>query len=142
MLRLAEQSRDNHRRFVERVVDSETVWMLNMGEGAAYCESNNDEQRPVLMFWSDRAYAQRVRNSGFEDCEIESLSLFEFLFRWLPGIAGDGAIIGTNWTGDLCGLEIEPLALQDELIAAMPRERLQEFQDRLRISIEEQNSGH
>src|SRR5262245_49631751 len=139
MLQLTEQSRENHRRFVARVVAAEAVWMLDTGSGAACCESNEEQAAPVLMFWSDRAYAERARKGEFEDCSVESCSLFDFLFRWLPGMADDGALVGTNWNEDLAGTEIEPLALQDEIIGAMTQERLGEYQARLREGIERQN---
>jgi hypothetical protein len=141
MLRLQEESRENHRRFVERIVASETVWMLDSGNGAAYCESNEEEERPVLMFWSDRAYSERVRQAGFEDCQIDSCSLFDFLFRWLPGMEGDGALVGTNWSGDLAGTECEPAVLHEEIVAAMTEGKLQEYRERLRREIEEQKRG-
>ncbi|MCW8877448.1 MAG: DUF2750 domain-containing protein [Kangiellaceae bacterium] len=38
-----------------------------------------------------------------------SMSLFDF-FRWLAGMSDDGIAAGTNWTGDLVGLECDPQA--------------------------------
>ena len=96
---------DNHDRFIRRIIESETVWYLQHTDGVANSVSNEDEETTILMFWSDIAYAKRVRNNGFEDYQERSMDLFEFLYRWLPGMSGDGVLAGTNWTGDLIGCE-------------------------------------
>ncbi|MDB6132703.1 MAG: hypothetical protein JWM59_946 [Verrucomicrobiales bacterium] len=36
------------------------------------------------------------------------MDLFDFWFRWLPGISGDGILAGTNWDGELRGVECDP----------------------------------
>ncbi|MDB6132704.1 MAG: hypothetical protein JWM59_947 [Verrucomicrobiales bacterium] len=62
-----------HLRFVERVVASQKVWYLeNRGGTASACsnqdtEEGEDSEITILMFWSDRAYATRVKNNGFGD---------------------------------------------------------------------------
>jgi hypothetical protein len=139
MLRDAAQSQDNHGRFIERIVAAETVWYLDTGSGAAYCESNEDgEDRPVLMFWSDRPYAQRVQRGEFDDCSVNSISLFDFLFRWLPGMTQDNVLVGTNWTGDLVGLERDPEALKNEILDAMSAEMVHHYKEKLAQSLKEQ----
>jgi hypothetical protein len=60
VLRDKADSRADHRRFVERVVASEVVWVLRDEKGVAYCDSNEDAEPHVLVFWSDRAYAVRA----------------------------------------------------------------------------------
>jgi hypothetical protein len=115
----------NHRRFVERVITNQCVWYLKNGEGVATSTSNYDDEETenettVLMFWSDRAYASRVKNNGFENYEVECLELFNFLYRWLPGMTGDRVLAGTNWSGDLIGVEKDPFELREEIEASMP----------------------
>lgn len=131
----------NHERFVSRVVESEVVWGLQAPSNFAFCPSN-DEERDVLMFWSDRGYASRVQQNHFPEYEPIEISLFDFLFRWLAGMEGDGALAGTNWDGDLAGLEVEPNALRDELLAAMGLERVQQYLDRLRAALEQEGQSH
>jgi hypothetical protein len=64
MIRDTAACRDNHERFLDRVVKSETVWGLRGPSGFADCDSN-DSDSVVLMFWSDRGYAARVRQQSF-----------------------------------------------------------------------------
>jgi hypothetical protein len=109
----------NHERFVSRVAESEVIWGLQGRTGFAVCPSNDDEERQVLMFWSDSAYASRVKQIHFPEYEPVQISLFNFLFRWLSGMEDDGVFAGTNWNGDLAGCEIEPGELRDQLLGVM-----------------------
>jgi hypothetical protein len=124
----------NHDRFVFRVAESEVVWGLQTPSAFAVCPSN-DEERHVLMFWSDRGYASRVKQNHFPEYEPVEISLFDFLFRWLSGMEGDSVLAGTNWNGDLAGREVEPGELRDQLLAAMGQDRVQQYLDRLRAGL-------
>ena len=131
---------ENHRRFVERVTTSETVWGIRVANGFASAESDETaEESPdsttVLLFWSDRAYAARARRASYPEGHVESLTLFDFLFRWLPGMRTDRVLAGTNWTGDLIGIERKPDDLQDELLEAMGASRAHDYLTRLKQAI-------
>ena len=128
----------NHERFVSRVVASEVVWGLHAPSGFAVCPSNEDEERNVLMFWSDHGYASRVKQNHFPEYEPVEVSLFDFLFRWLPGMDGDGVLAGTNWNADLAGRETEPNELKDQLLDAMGNDRVEQYSERLRAALKQQ----
>lgn len=138
MLRNTADSKADHRRFVTRVAVSETVWVLRNAEGVAWCESNDNPQVQVLLFWSDKAYAARAQQGHFPGYEISSIHLFDFLFRWLCGMSDDRVLAGTNWTGDLVGLEVNPDALLDELIGHLEDAKRADYGERLRQGIEKQ----
>jgi hypothetical protein len=131
---------ENHERFVLRAIASESVWGVRNESGFQSCESNEDESRSVLLFWSDAAYARRAISRDYPDCEAANIDLFAFLFQWLPGIAADKVLVGTNYTAELCGSELEPMELQDQLLDAMPREMLGQYRDRLARELEEQRA--
>ena len=126
MIRDTATCRENHERFIRRIIESETVWYLSDNEShTAYCYSNDDdfdEDVSVLMFCSDEAYANRARKSEFTEYSVKFMSLFDFLYRWLPGMTGDGVLAGTNWTGDLVGLEFKPYDLRVEIEGMMSKE--------------------
>ena len=128
----------NHERFVSRVAESEVVWGLQAPIGMAVCPSNDDEERQVLMFWSDRGYASRVKQNHFPEYEPVEIGLFDFLFRWLSGMEGDGVLAGTNWNGDLAGREIAPGELKDQLLDAMGKDRVQQYSERLSAALKQQ----
>lgn len=52
------------------------------------------------------------------------MTLFDFLFRWLPGMSGDGVLAGPNWNQDLIGLEIDPFALRESIDSALSPEQM------------------
>lgn len=112
----------NHDRFVKRISESEVVWYLSHPDGVANSVSDNDEETTILLFWSDRPYATRARKDGFSEYQEDSMDLFNFLFRRLPAMSGDGVLAGTNWTQDLIGVEKDPFALREEIQNQMPDE--------------------
>ncbi len=130
MFHLQSEAELNHRRFVVRIIQTERVWGIRGPQGFLPVRSDQVNGLDVLPFWSDAAYARRSAHL-FEEAEVDSLELFEFLFRWLPGMSEDGLLAGTNWTGDLTGREVEALELQDEILEEMPCELVQRYFDRL-----------
>lgn len=140
MLRDTATCEANHRRFITRVAESEKVWALRNLEGYAVCDSNDDPDRSVLLFWSDRAYAKRAVETEFPDFRPSTITLFDFIFRWLPGMSREGDLVATNWAGDLAGLEMDPLDVQEQLTDALSQERRAKYSARLRQAIAEEHN--
>lgn len=117
MLDLAVASKERHERFVHRVVAAREVWVLKDVDGWVCSESTREEgeNRSVMPFWSDRAYAKQCAKEEWSDYEPTQIPLDKFLERWLPGMAKDGLFVGTNWNAALCGHEILPLELKVEI---------------------------
>ena len=119
---------ENHDRFIKRIVESEIIWSLSRENSYAYSESNQDENpADIILFWSDKAYANRVKQNHYPEFEETTINLFNFLFRWLPGMSSEGVLAGTNWTGDLVGLEYNAYKLRLEIEAALSSEQIDRF---------------
>ena len=118
----------NHQRFIKRVVEQELVYALSSSEGIAISTSNDEEELDVLMFWSDKAYALRSKNKLGESFSLQEVELFDFLYRWLPGMSGDKVLAGTNWNADLIGTEIDPFQLREEIEEKMNKELLDKYE--------------
>jgi hypothetical protein len=118
-LDLTVASEERHQRFVQRVVASEIVWGLKDSEGWVTSSSTNDEteDRPIMPFWSDRAYAKQCAKDEWSVYEPTEIPLDLFLEHWLPGMEGDGYLVGTNWNAQLSGHEVEPSQLLEEINA-------------------------
>ena len=129
MLRDTATCQANYDRFLERTVGSSEAWILSSSSGAAFCGSNDDEQISVILFFSDAAYARRAQ-SHFPDHEPKRIDLFDLLYRWLPGMSGDGVLAGPNWTSDLVGLEVDPLTMREALEAALRPEQQTALRER------------
>lgn len=123
MLRDTADCKADFQRFVKRVAENEVVWYLTSEEGVAVCDSHEDDDDgspfTVMLFFSDEAYARRCKNAHFEDHEVRSMTLFDFLFQWLPGMSGDGVLAGPNWNQDLIGLESDPFDLREQIEAEL-----------------------
>ena len=131
----------SHERFVRRIVEQEVLWFLHSGEDGhlAACPSLHDEARTVVAFWSARAYAKRCAHDMWEGFSPTEMNLFDFLFRQLTGMAGDGSLAGTDFDGQFHGLEHEPEELKQELIDAMPDDMFERYRAELQRQFEEQD---
>jgi hypothetical protein len=103
----------NFQRFIKRIIEKQSVFYLGNEDGVANSVSNEDEETVILMFWSDKAYAARAKKCFDEDFNEVEMDLFDFLYRWLPGMSGDGVLAGPNWDGNLIGKEIDPFELRE-----------------------------
>jgi hypothetical protein len=98
-------------RFVTGALASGLVWGLKSDDGWAVCPSNEYEDASVYPFWSDRAEALIHCADEWSGCTPTAIDLDRFLEDWLPGMHGDDALVGTNWSRELIGLEVEPMEL-------------------------------
>ena len=55
--------------------------------------------------------------------------MFDFLYRWLPGMTGDGVLAGVNWNGDLCGDGVDPFELRNEIEEHMSSRLREEYEE-------------
>ena len=71
-LDLTVASKDRHQRFVQRVVASGIVWGLKDSEGWVTSSSTHDEteDRPIMPFWSDRAYAKQCAKDEWKPLQL------------------------------------------------------------------------
>jgi hypothetical protein len=122
-----------HKKFVERVVDFDTVWGLESDEGFATSDSNDFEAANVIPFWSDKAYATALIKDDWKHYKPTSISLAEFIENWLVGMYSDGLLVGTNWDANMFGKEIGPLELAveiaDQVIAKGKSLNLSKYKD-------------
>ena len=120
---------ENHERFLRRAVEHQSIWTVWGTSGPLIAKSTDDTgrdpPRDVYLFFSDEGYARRVLREAWPDFpaySTRSISLFDFLYRWLPGLHRDGHLAGTNWTGGLVGLELEPGDLRAQLLDGLPQD--------------------
>ncbi len=123
-------------RFLRRVAETEVVWYLSGVYGTAYRESGEEtaDGSPaiVLLFFSEESLAQGVQEQKFAKYTVVQMSLFEFLIRWLPGMANDGARAGPDWNSELTGAEFDPNDLGDKIDSLLSEEQRAEHEARFR----------
>jgi hypothetical protein len=102
--------------FIARVRQGGQVWGLRSEGGWAYCESSEYEETDVLVFWSDRASAEKHSKGEWAGHAAEAIALEEFVEKWLPGMDEDGVLIGPDWDLNLAGPEVEPSDLAEAFL--------------------------
>ena len=122
----------NKNRFISRIIESQTVFYLTFEGGVANSVSNEEAEQTILMFWSDKAYARRVQENGFEEYEVSEISLFEYLYQWLPGMSGDDVLAGVNWNQELVGRECDPFELRTEIESKISESILAKYEENYR----------
>jgi hypothetical protein len=122
MIDVEQGSIDRHKMFLARVIEFETVWGLRSEAGWCVSTSNEDPDLKAMPFWSDRAYAARCARGDWADYKATAITLDEFLDAWLPGMAKENVLVGTNWNVHLVGKESDPEALLDELLDRLQTE--------------------
>jgi hypothetical protein len=139
----AAAAQEGHERVLCRAVEHQSVWTVWGGTGPLIVTSNFTPDgetdgsriaRDVYLFFSDEAYARHALLESWPDvpsCSTRSIPLFDFIYRWLPGLHRDGHLAGTNWTGDLIGLEVEPTELQAQLNGCLPQNLKNQFREML-----------
>jgi hypothetical protein len=108
----------DHDRFLIEVTARAQVWGLYGKSGWAVTESEDDPDRLVYPFWSERADAAAHCTGDWSGFSPKAIALDDLLERWLPGMSDDGVLVGTNWDADLSGAEWEPLELAEQLYGA------------------------
>ena len=125
---------EDYERFIESILETELVWTLVNDEGHyANSESNDINGVAVLLFWSDKDDATKVQKRQFPGFKAVTISLFDFIFRWLNGMEKDNALVGPNFTDSLFGREISPVEFQELLLNSMPEEQQVSYLAKLRL---------
>lgn len=113
---MQEQNEANYRKFIQQVADTEQVWGLSQGDIWATSSSNEYEETEVILFWSDEEGAKACATDEWTDYKPESLPVAEFLENWCVGMYDDGLLVGTDWTTELQGREVDPLVVALDVV--------------------------
>ncbi|NEM97797.1 DUF2750 domain-containing protein [Pontibacter burrus] len=113
---MQEQNEANYRKFIQQVADTEKVWGLSQGDIWATSSSNEYEETEVILFWSDEEGAKACATDEWMDYKPESLPVAEFLENWCVGMYDDGLLVGTDWTIELQGREVDPLVVALDVV--------------------------
>jgi hypothetical protein len=98
-------------KFVSEAVNSGNVWGLIKDDNWAVSPSNDYENLEVLIFWSDKALAEKCAVDEWKDYQAESISTNEWVENWAAGMFNEQIVAGTNWNAELEGEEHDPLEL-------------------------------
>ncbi|WMS88500.1 DUF2750 domain-containing protein [Pleionea litopenaei] len=120
MNKLSDDTELNYAQFLSEAVDTGIIWSLTTTDDDesefVMVDSETDPQRGVMLFFSNIAFAEALCVEEWSECSPRAIDLDEFIDKWLPGMQGDGYLVGVNWNDALDGFEQEPLELSLELL--------------------------
>lgn len=108
-----------YKKFIERIVETGTVWGLAKEEAWATSSSAEFEDTEVILFWSDEAGAAACAEDEWETYQPEKITLVEFLENWCVGMYGDELLLGANWDMELSGKEADPLVVALDVVTEL-----------------------
>jgi hypothetical protein len=113
-----------HKRFIQKVCESEIVYGLKSSEGFATSSSvryEDNEGKPfgIICFWSEKAIAKSCVKNEWADYKVTEIPLSDFMENWCIGMEDDGLLIGTEFDQNMFGFEAEPLELILDLSAEL-----------------------
>lgn len=106
----------SYRKFIQRIVQSDSVWGLTQDDTWATSSSAEYEDAEVILFWSDTEGAKTCAEDDWKEYKPESITLTEFLENWCVGMYGDQLLLGPDWDGNLSGREMEPLVVALDVV--------------------------
>ena len=115
----------NYARFLARVVESGSVWILHEGgEGyGAMIESNLQVGKGVHLLFSAAAYARRHTTTGeWAKYQPKEIALAFLLDVALSHMANNDLLVGVDYNNDMAGFEVEPLDLKRDIEAVIGSE--------------------
>lgn len=115
-------------RFVKRVLSSATVSFVSGNDGWACVPFRQDTTRDVVLFWSNRAEAQRWADVVAASPAIHEVALSSLLSNVLPMLGQRRCLVGADWSSDPADPVIEPA----DLIERLWRERTDQFLTKIR----------
>jgi hypothetical protein len=112
----------NH--FVKTVSASQQVYALQSSQGYATSRANEYEDEEgesleLICFWSDKALAAACAVNAWKSYKPVAIKLAEFMESWCVGMYQEDIVAGIDFDAGLKGHEVEPLALVNQLIAAL-----------------------
>jgi len=108
---------ESYDHFIQRVAKTGIIWGLHSEvDGWANSPSDDFEDTDVILFWSDRALAEKLRTEEWAGHVPQEIEFDDFIDAWLQGMDADGVMAGPNWTADFEGIEVTAKDLADRLL--------------------------
>ena len=105
---------DRYSVFLNRVVDWEEVWSLRSANG--WCLMADDSGAEMIPVWPHERFATACASNDSEE-QAASISLDDWLDKWLPGILKDGRQVAVFPVPGGHGVIVSPTRLRADLLA-------------------------
>jgi hypothetical protein len=102
--------------FVGKIADSDEVWGLHK-DGWALAADNAG--REMMPFWPEQEFAELSARDKWSGYAGRSISLGDFVNKWLPGLTRDGRLVAVFPTPSDNAVMVEPRLLQESIAEAL-----------------------
>lgn len=102
--------------FIRKVADFEEVWGLYNDGWAVLGDKQGLE---VVPFWPEKEFADLCVGDQWKKYSPKSISIEDFMEKWLPGMEGDGRQISVFYKNISNGLIKSPKEVSDDLEAEL-----------------------
>lgn len=85
------------------------VWSIR--DAAGHPAPRDETGSRAMPFWSKRSRAERIVGAvaAYRGFDIVEIPVRDWLDSWLPGLRGDGLLVGVNWAGTRAtGFDLTP----------------------------------
>lgn len=100
-------------RTLSRIREAGEVWILKDEDGCVMLTTDDEDGVPV---WPDKGLATLWATDEWEDCEPMSISLKDWLSKWVPGMIQDGLMVMICPVPAEEGEVIEPQEMAEALL--------------------------
>lgn len=104
---------DRYATFLNRVVDWEEVWSLRNSDG--WCLMADENGLEVIPVWPHERFATACASAQSQE-QAASISLQDWLQKWLPGMIRDGRHVAVFPVPDGKGTVVSPEQLRSDLL--------------------------
>lgn len=105
---------DRYALFVRRVADSEEIWGLRTNDG--WCLMANEDGAELIPVWPHHRFADACADAQKQE-QSATISLGDWLDKWLPGMTRDGRQVAVFPVPDGKGIVVSPERLKTDLLA-------------------------
>ncbi|WP_428225402.1 DUF2750 domain-containing protein [Flavobacterium sp.] len=119
---------NTHKKFIQTICETETVFALQNKEEFAITYSHNYEDEEgdpvqIICFWSEENLAKACINHEWTAYKLYEIDLADFMENWCVGIDMDGLMAGTDFDGNLNGYEADSLEMILEIITTLKKKK-------------------
>lgn len=111
-----------YRSFIQTLVAQDCVYtLIDEEDFFAECPSETEhdmtgEALPVYCFWDNEADALACQSDEWQDYQLQSIDLEEFMADILTAMQEDNRLVGVAFDAQLFGSEAEPLEILSDLL--------------------------
>lgn len=105
--------------WIKKIADSEQVWSLWQPAGWALAVDTSGRQ--LVPVWPHQSMAQLCAVEQWQGYDPRSISLDDWLERWIPGMLVDHRLVAAFPTPNNQGISVDPQRVREDLLSELEK---------------------